>query len=258
MVCSPSSIIEDKFLIDTALTLNLEVSASGINALRLSEVDGKEVVLEASSFLAKDEYTYAVKSTEVSSVLKSIFSNNYDFSIASSELLFPCESLQRSKIPVRISGRNKIELPEGYKWLEPIRLQPDSVEVVGSSDAVRQADLYIELPEFYWDGGHALDLPILGLSKDLSTVEIDRVEVIGLSELWTENKVIVPIILGQQIVDVEVWVSGPVRSLLKAEISELIDVSYSLGEGYYSISCKNLTRDVSVLSVQPNVIEKMN
>jgi hypothetical protein len=258
MVCSPSSIIGDRFLIDTALTLNLEVSATGINALRLSEVDGEEVVLESSSFLKKGDQTYAVKSTEVSSALKSIFGNNYNFSIASSELLFPCEALLSSKLPVRISGRNKIELPEGFKWLEPIKLQPDSVEVVGSADAVRKADLFVELPEFYWDGGHALDLPILGLSKDLSTVEIDRVEVIGLSELWSEKKVSVPLILGQQIVQVEVWISGPVRSMLNSDILELIDVTYSTHERFYSISCQSLTRDVSVLSVQPNVIEKLN
>lgn len=258
MVCSPSSIIGDRFLVDTALTLNLEVSASGINALRLSEVDGEEVVLESSSFLKKDDQTYAVKTIEVSSALKSIFSDNYEFSIASSELLFPCESLLRSKLPVRISGKNKIELPEGYKWLEQIKLQPDSVEVVGSADAVRQVELFVEVPEFYWDGGHALDLPILGLSKDVSTVEIDRVEVIGLSELWSEKKVSVPLILGQQIVDIEVWISGPVRSLLNAETSELISVSYTADERFYSISCQTLTRDVSVLSVQPNVIEKLN
>ena len=117
---------------------------------------------------------------------------------------------------------------------------------------------FVEVPEFYWDGGHALDLPILGLSKDVSTVEIDRVEVIGLSELWSEKKVSVPLILGQQIVDIEVWISGPVRSLLNAETSELISVSYTADERFYSISCQTLTRDVSVLSVQPNVIEKLN
>lgn len=258
MVCSPSSIIGDKFLVDTALTLNLEVSASGINALRLSEVDGEVVVLEATSFLQKDDQTYAVKSGEVSSALKSIFSNNYDFSIASTELLFPCESLLSSKLPVRITGIKNIELPEGYKWLEPIKLQPDSVEVVGSADAVRRADLFVEVPEFFWDGGHALDLPISGLSKDLSTVEIDRVEVIGLSELWSEKRVSVPLILGQQIVDVEIWISGPIRSLLNAEIPDLIDVSYASDERFYLISCQALTRDVTVLSVQPNVIEKLN
>lgn len=258
MVSSPSSIIGDRFLIDTALTLNLEVSASGINALRLSEVDGEEIVLEASSFRLKDEHTYAVNSVEVSSALKSIFNDNYDFSIASTELLFPCESLLSSKLPVRLKGRNKIELPAGYKWLEPIKLQPDSIEVVGSAEAVRLADLYVEMPEFYWDGGHALDLPILGLNKDLNTVQIDRVEVIGASELWSEKKVSVPLILGQQIVDIEVWISGPVRSLSNQEINQLIDVSYQNAGRFYLISCQTVVPDVTVLSVQPNVIEKLN
>lgn len=258
MVSSPSSIIGDRFLVDTALTLNLEVSASGINALRLSEVDGEEIVLEASSFRLKDEQTYAVNSVEVSSALKSIFNDNYDFSIASTELLFPCESLLSSKLPVRLKGRNKIELPAGYKWLEPIKLQPDSIEVVGSAEAVRLADLYVEMPEFYWDGGHALDLPILGLNKDLNTVQIDRVEVIGASELWSEKKVSVPFILGQQIVDIEVWISGPVRSLSNQEINQLIDVSYQQTGRFYSISCQTVVPNVTVLSVQPNVIEKLN
>lgn len=258
MVSSPSSIIGDKFLIDTALTFNLEVSATGINALRLLEVDGEKIVLDESAFTLKDDVTYVVKSTEVNSKLKSIYNDSYGFSGASTELLFPCESLQRSKVPVFISGQSNIEMPNGFKWLEPLKIQPDSVEIVGSSQAVSQASLYVELPEFFWDGGHALDLPIQGLNKDLSTIEIDRVEVIGASELWTEKKVDIPLILGQQIVDIQVWVSGPRRFLINTDISKLINVSYTENQRSYSVECDPLVPKVSVLAVQPNLIEKLN
>jgi len=258
IVSSPSSIIGDTYLVDTAVAVNVEVQAKGIDALWLYEVEGEAVVLEEASFIQKDDHSYQVRGSDVLTALNTRFKGNYSFTISSKELLFPYESLQRVKLPIEISGINNVLLPPNFKWIEPLRVLPESVEVVGAMDAVNQAQLSVDLPEFYWEGAHALDVQIKGLGKDLATVESDRAEVMGASELWTEKKLQVALILGQQIIDVEVWVSGPKRALKNFQTEELVELSWEEYERAFSIVCRPLNPYVSVLSVRPNSIEKLD
>jgi len=110
---SPSSIVEDQFITDTSIALNVEVSASGINALRLKEVDKEPIVIEASAFTLKSEGMLVVQSAEVIAQLNSVYRGVYSFSSATAEVLFPCEALERTRVPVVIEGIQNIQLPDG-------------------------------------------------------------------------------------------------------------------------------------------------
>jgi hypothetical protein len=254
---SPSSIIEDQFITDTSIALNVEVSASGINALRLQEVDKESVVLEASAFNLKSEGLLGVQSAEVIAQLNSRYRGVYSFSTAKVEILFPCEELERMKLPITIEGLQNIRLPKDYKWLHTISLDPDSIEVVGSPEAVFRARLHVNLPDFLWEGNHVLDLSVEGLGSSLTSISEERIEVRGASALWIEKKFEVPLVLGNQIVEVKVWVSGPKNALLSIAFEELITVSSIQNETNYTIEAVSVKENISVLSVTPNRVERI-
>ena len=254
---SPSSIVEDQFITDTSIALNVEVSASGINALRLQEVDKESVVVEASAFSLKSEGMLVVQSAEVIAQLNSIYRGVYSFSSATAEVMFPCETLERTRVPISIEGLQNIRLPEGYKWLHAITAEPDSIDVVGSPEAVFRARLHVNLPDFLWDGNHAFDLPVEGLGSSLTSISEERIEVRGASALWTENIFEVPLVLGSQIVDVEVWVSGPKKALLSRTFEELITLSAVQNATNYTIVAEPVKENISVLSITPNRVERI-
>ncbi|HCP41308.1 MAG TPA: hypothetical protein DIT65_05895 [Cryomorphaceae bacterium] len=254
---SPSSIVEDQFITDTSIALNVEVSASGINALRLQKVDKDMVVVEASAFALKSEGMLVVKSAEIIALLNSTYRGIYTFSTATAEILFPCEELERTRVPITIEGIQNISLPSDYKWLHSISVDPDSIDVVGSTEAVFRARLRVDLPNFLWDGNHAFELPVEGLGSSLAAVSDERVEVRGASALWIENKFEVPFVIGNQIVDVKIWVSGPKKGLLSRTFEELVALTAVQNEINYTIEAAPLKENISVLSVTPNMVELM-
>lgn len=254
---SPSSIVADQFITDTSIALNVEVSASGINALRLQEVDKESVLIEPTAFALKSDGMLVVQSAEVIAQLNSTYRGVYSFSTATSEILFPCEELERTRVPISMEGLQNIRLPRGYKWLHPITVDPDSIDVVGSPEAVFRARLHVNLPDFLWDGNHAFDLPVEGLGSSLTSISEERIEVRGASALWIENKFEVPLVLGSQIVDVEVWVSGPKKELLSRTVEELITLSGIQNETNYTIVAVPVKENISVLSVIPNRVERI-
>lgn len=254
---SPSSIVEDQYITDTSIALNVEVSASGINALRLQEVDKESVVVEASAFTLKSEGMLAVQSAEVIAQLNSRYRGVYSFSTAKVEIFFPCEELERMKLPITIKGLQNIRLPKDYKWLHTISVDPDSIEVVGSPEAVFRARLYVNLPNFLWKGNLVLDLPVEGLGSSLTSISEEQIEVRGESALWIEKKFEVPLVLGSQIVEVKVWVSGPKNALLSRSFEELITLSAVQNETSYSIVAAPVIENISVLSVLPIRVERI-
>ena len=254
---SASSIVADQFITDTSIALNVEVSASGINALRLQEVDKESVLIELTAFALKSDGMLVVQSAEVIAQLNSTYRGVYSFSTATSEVLFPCEELERTRVPISIEGTQNIRLPEGYKWLHEVSVDPDSIDVVGSPEAVFRARLHVNLPDFLWDGNHAFDLPVEGLGSSLTSISEERIEVRGASALWTENKFEVPLVLGSQIVDVEVWVSGPKKALISRTFEELITLSTVQNETNYIIVAEPVKENISVLSITPNRVERI-
>jgi len=254
---SPSSIVEDQFITDTSIALNVEVSASGINALRLQKVDKEIVIVQSADFALKSKGMLVVQSAEVIAQLNSVYRGIYSFSTATTEVLFPCEELERTRLPIALEGLQNIRLPIGYKWSQNISMEPDSIDVVGSPEAVFRARLHVNLPEFLWDGNHAFDLPVEGLGSSLTSISEERIEVRGTSALWTENKFEVPLVLGSQIVDVEVWVSGPKKALLSRTFEELITLSAVQNESNYTIVAEPVKENISVLSITPNRVERI-
>jgi len=254
---SPSSIVEDQFITDTSIALNVEVSASGINALRLQKVDKEIVTVQSADFTLKSKGMLVVQSAEVIAQLNSVYRGIYSFSTATTEVLFPCEELERTRLPIALEGLQNIRLPIGYKWSQNISMEPDSIDVVGSPEAVFRARLHVNLPEFLWDGNHAFDLPVEGLGSSLTSISEERIEVRGTSALWTENKFEVPLVLGSQIVDVEVWVSGPKKALLSRTFEELITLSAVQNESNYTIVAEPVKENISVLSITPNRVERI-
>ena len=150
-----------------------------------------------------------------------------------------------------------LDSQEGYKWLHAITVEPDSIDVVGSPEAVFRARLHVNLPDFLWDGNHAFDLPVEGLGSNLTSISKERIEVRGASALWTENKFEVPLVLGSQIVDVEVWVSGPKKALLSRTFEELITLSAVQNASNYTIVAEPVKENISVLSITPNRVERI-
>ena len=254
---SASSIVADQYITDTSIALNVEVSASGINALRLQEVDKESVIIEPTAFALKSDGMLVIQSAEVIAQLNSIYRGIYSFSTATSEVLFPCEELERTRIPITIEGTQNIRLPEGYKWLHEVSVDPDSIDIVGSPEAVFRARLHVNLPDFLWDGNHAFDLPVEGLGSSLTSISEERIEVRGASALWTEDKFEVPLVLGSQIVDVEVWVSGPKKALISRTFEELITLSAVQNESNYIIVAEPVKENISVLSITPNRVERI-
>ena len=254
---SPSSRVNEYYLKDSIIPFEIEVSASGINSLRFNQLKEYHVNLKEIDFAQKEQGLLEVQSSNVLSQLNTAFRGTFSFEMKYPKIVFPCEDLERKKIAVAIQSRTNIKLPRGYKWIEELRCKPDSIEVAGALDHIAKAELWVELPEFTWKGGHSLNLPLNGIDNKVSSIDYTKVEVIGATALWVEKRFTKSIVVDQKMHDIEIWIEGPSQYLTNVTLEELVLFTTIESPTSIKIGTEILKDKISLLSIQPNSIERL-
>jgi hypothetical protein len=253
---SPSSRVNEYYLKDSVIPFNIEVSASGINSLRFNQLKEYRLNLNEIDFIQKERGLLEVQSSNVLTQLNTAFRGTFRFTLKYPKIVFPCEHLERKKVPVAIQSRTNIQLPKGYKWIEELKCKPDSIEVAGAAEHLARAELWVELPEFTWTGGHSLVLPLQGMNTKVSSVDFTKVEVIGATALWIEKRFTKSIVVDQKMHDLEIWIAGPSQYLTNVTLEELVLLSTIESPTSIKIETEILKDKISLLSIQPNSIER--
>jgi hypothetical protein len=254
---SPSSRIGEFYLQDSIVPFEVEVSASGINSIRFNQLRDYKVLLEEIDFSQKEQGQLEVASSNLLFNLNAIFKGTFNFAVKNAQIVFPCEHLERKKVVVEIQGRTNLTLPKGYKWIEEIRCKPDSIEIVGSLEHISKAALWVELPDFTWIGEHALNLPLNGIDNRVSSMEYTKVEIIGTTALWVERRFTKSIVVDQKMHDIEIWIAGPSQYLANESLEELVHLSTIESPKSIKIETELLKDKISLLSIQPNSIDRL-
>ena len=253
---APSSRVNEYYLKDSIVHFNIEVSASGINSLRFNQLKSYHLNLREIDFSLKEQGLLEVQSSNVLTKLNTAFRGTFRFTMKYPKIVFPCEHLERKKVAIAIHSRTNIKLPKGYKWMENLRCKPDSIEILGAAEHLAGVELWVELPEFTWKGGHSLILPLQGINNKISSMDFTKIEVIGATALWTEKRFTKSIVVDQKMHDIEIWIAGPSQYLNNVTLEELVLFSTMESPTSIKIETEILKDKISLLSVQPNSIER--
>ena len=249
-----TSLIQGRFLQDTVASVMIDVEASGISALRLGQFQESSLVVPIE-FFETQEGGLQVPIEKVLELLSDTYGSDYTFGSSLDYINFPAEFLQKRLVPIQLIGENNISVPFGKRWSEPLHLEPQFVEVEGPEQVLNTAEVSALLPDFEWDGSHALNLELQCSERSVRMLTTS-VDLVGTTEDWAEERYVVERIIGQRINRIDVWVSGPAARLRKAAIEDVCEVRFRDGGDIEWVEVEPRGSLISVLEVVPSSLEK--
>ncbi len=254
-VVAESALVEGYYLLDTIVPLMIDVESSGINALRLGQFEDVLVVVEKELFFVDKSGQLSIRSEDIKASLSQEYGNEYSFTITTSRVMFPSEKLSSVNVPVVLKGIRNATLPNGMRWSEALRIEPDTVVLTGPIARMQRTQVFVTLPEVIWEGSMAISLPLDQLEKGLE-LSVNSVDVIGTSEYWVEKEFIYQRRIGQRVYEVKLWLSGPFSILKNSELIDLCELTFQDFDTFEMDQVTIRSKDVELLSITPHKLEK--
>lgn len=254
-IVAESALVEGYYLLDTIVPLMIDVESSGINALRLGQFEDALVVVEKELFFVDKSGQLSIRSEDIKASLSQEYGNEYSFTITTSRVMFPSEKLSSVNVPVVLKGIRNATLPNGMRWSEALRIEPDTVVLTGPIARMQRTQVFVTLPEVIWEGSMAISLPLDQLEKGLE-LSVNSVDVIGTSEYWVEKEFIYQRRIGQRVYEVKLWLSGPFSILKNSELIDLCELTFQDFDTFEMAQVTIRNKDVELLSITPHKLEK--
>ena len=129
------------------------------------------------------------------------------------------------------------------------------MEIEGPEQVLNTAEVSALLPDFEWDGSHALNLELQCSERSVRMLTTS-VDLVGTTEDWAEERYVVERIIGQRINRIDVWVSGPAARLRRAALEDVCEVRFKDGGDIEWVEVEPRGALISVLEVVPSSLEK--
>jgi hypothetical protein len=240
--------IDGRFLLDSSITVYINVESRGLSALKLSGLNDTKILFNPEIYLEKTDHRYRLSKASLMSLLRDEFGSEYSFSVLEEgELIFRSEAVVRKRVPLRVENAGVILLPSGWNWSEPLRTEVDSMGIVGPQHLLTQIEF---LPVYLKEASARGEFKqVVNLESSFESVRIEspRVAVLGLADQWTDIHLTEEFTLKGQKVKLNLWLVGPKTLLLNAKAFLTINVLESK-----QLDPKSNDSRIEILGFSPN------
>ncbi len=243
-----------RWLSDSTAEVAVTIEASGLDALFMQKFDRRNVVFTSSDFMAASSTKSYVLRPDVQAILREQFGSGYSYILNMDTIVFPSEPMLSMKKRVVLRGAESLGKALDARWVQRPVLQNDSIVIFGPEERVRDCQPYVQAPKMEWQGEQTLELPVLGIDRTISTDQ-HWMTLVGESAQWAEQKVEKTMAYQNRSVRVELWVSGPLKTLANDAFKETVALEWRIEGERLRIDPFVSNPNVVVLSYSPKYVQ---
>ena len=241
------------WLEDSTQELNVIVSASGLDAIFMDRFNNRQIIFDSKDFLRDNGTACYLLASDIEGILKEEYGRDYQFSWVGDTLIFISEPLVTSLLPVKLLNEAEISLPEGYRWINTITIQPDSIALSGPKELIEGYVPTITLPTITWQGDMEREFSLDPIHRHISS-SVNWVKLSAKSDAWVELNGHTSLRFQNNDYHIELWLSGPM-GLLSEEMESLVEVEWRKEANRLRLDIEPLHEAINVLDYKPKYIE---
>lgn len=254
LVATGRGIEGKRWLSDSTAEIAVTIEASGLDALFMQKFDRRKVVFESSDFVASSNSKSYVLRPDIQAILREQFGSGYSYILSTDTVVFPSEQMLSVRKKVHIRSEESLSKAMDARWVERPKLVNDSITIFGPQELVETCEPYVEMPKIEWQGAQTLELALLGIDRSISTDQ-HWIKLVGEAAQWAEQKFEKTIVYQNKSVNVELWVSGPLKELAQDTFKESIALEWRIEGERLRIDPFISDPNVVLLSYSPKYLQ---